>query len=123
MENYLIDNLDRGILEALMGNARTAYAELAKQFGVSPGTIHVRVEKMKQAGIITGARIDVSPKQLGYDVGCFIGIILKSAKDYPSALAKLEALNDVVKAGKARYIGASSMPCFSFASTNQVLPL
>ncbi|HBN3523666.1 TPA: transcriptional regulator AsnC, partial [Escherichia coli] len=26
MENYLIDNLDRGILEALMGNARTAYA-------------------------------------------------------------------------------------------------
>ena len=42
MENYLIDNLDRGILEALMGNARTAYAELAKQFGVSPGTIHVR---------------------------------------------------------------------------------
>ncbi|HBB7739261.1 TPA: transcriptional regulator AsnC, partial [Escherichia coli] len=25
MENYLIDNLDRGILEALMGNARTAY--------------------------------------------------------------------------------------------------
>lgn len=87
MENYQIDNLDRGILDALMANARTAYAELAKQFSVSPGTIHVRVEKMKQAGIITGARIDVSPKQLGYDVGCFIGIILKSAKDYPSALA------------------------------------
>ncbi|MCW7186576.1 AsnC family transcriptional regulator [Escherichia coli] len=37
MENYLIDNLDRGILEALMGNARTAYAELAKQFSVSRG--------------------------------------------------------------------------------------
>lgn len=78
MENYQIDNLDRGILDALMANARTAYAELAKQFSVSPGTIHVRVEKMKQAGIITGARIDVSPKQLGYDVGCFIGIILKT---------------------------------------------
>lgn len=80
MENYQIDNLDRGILDALMANARTAYAELAKQFSVSPGTIHVRVEKMKQAGIITGARIDVSPKQLGYDVGCFIGIILKAPK-------------------------------------------
>jgi len=96
MENYQIDNLDRGILDALMANARTAYAELAKQFSVSPGTIHVRVEKMKQAGIITGARIDVSPKQLGYDVGCFIGIILKSAKDYPSALARLESLEEVM---------------------------
>ncbi len=38
---------------------------------------------MKQAGIITGARIDVSPKQLGYDVGCFIGIILKAPKTIP----------------------------------------
>ena len=54
MENYLIDNLDRGILEALMGNARTAYAELAKQFGVSPGTIHVRVEKVTEAYYTTG---------------------------------------------------------------------
>ncbi|MGK7484223.1 transcriptional regulator AsnC, partial [Salmonella enterica] len=26
MENYQIDNLDRGILDALMENARTAYA-------------------------------------------------------------------------------------------------
>ncbi|MDF9347559.1 transcriptional regulator AsnC [Escherichia coli] len=99
MENYLIDNLDRGILEALMGNARTAYAELAKQFGVSPGTIHVRVEKMKQAGIITGARVLMSARNsFGYDVGCFIGIILKSAKDYPSALAKLESLDEVTEA-------------------------
>ncbi len=80
-----------------MGNARTAYAELAKQSGVSPGRFLVRV-RMKQAGIITGARIDVSPKQLGYDVGCFIGIILKSAKDYPSALAKLESLDEVTEA-------------------------
>lgn len=97
-EVYQIDNLDRGILNALMDNARTAYAELAKNFAVSPGTVHVRVEKMKQAGIITGARVDVNPKKLGYDVCCFIGIILKSAKDYPSALKKLESLEEVVEA-------------------------
>ncbi|MEK9496813.1 MULTISPECIES: transcriptional regulator AsnC [Photorhabdus] len=96
-EIYQIDNLDRDILHALMGNARTPYAELAKKFAVSPGTIHVRVEKMKQAGIITGTRVDISTKQLGYDVCCFIGIILKSAKDYPSALKKLGNLDEVVE--------------------------
>ena len=53
MENYQIDNLDKQILHALMANARTPYAELAKRFNVSAGTIHVRIEKMKQAGIIT----------------------------------------------------------------------
>lgn len=97
-EIYQIDNFNRGILNALMENARIPYAELAKQFSVSPGTIHVRVEKMKLAGIIVGIRVDVSPKQLGYDVCCFIGIILKSAKDYPSALEKLNNLEEVVEA-------------------------
>lgn len=82
-ENYRIDNLDQAILTALMENARIPYAELAKQLAVSPGTIHVRVEKMKQAGIIEGTRVQVNPKKLGYDVCCFIGINLKSAKDYP----------------------------------------
>ena len=117
MENYQIDNLDRGILEALMANARTAYAELAKQFGVSPGT------KMKQAGIITGARIDVSPKQLGYDVCCFIGIILKSAKDYPSALAKLNALEEVTEAyyTTGHYSIFIKVMCRSIDALQQVL--
>ena len=53
---------------------------------------------MKQAGIIEGTRVQVNPKKLGYDVCCFIGINLKSAKDYPSALAKLQALDEVVEA-------------------------
>ncbi|MDV2857266.1 transcriptional regulator AsnC [Oceanimonas sp. CAM02] len=96
--HYRIDNLDKSILRALMDNARTPYAELAKRFQVSPGTIHVRVEKMKQAGIIEGTRVQVNGKKLGYDVCCFIGIILKSARDYPRALAQLEALEEVVEA-------------------------
>lgn len=97
-DNIQLDNLDRGILNALLENARTAYAELAKQFNVSPGTIHVRVEKMKQAGIILGTRVEIDPRRLGFDVCCFIGIILKSARDYPAALARLNALDEVVEA-------------------------
>jgi Lrp/AsnC family transcriptional regulator for asnA, asnC and gidA len=53
---------------------------------------------MKQAGIITGTQALVNVKQLGYDVCCFIGINLKSAKDYASALAQLERLEEVVEA-------------------------
>lgn len=123
MENYQIDNLDRGILTALMENARTPYAELAKQFGVSPGTIHVRVEKMKQAGIITGARIDINPKQLGYDVCCFIGIILKSARDYPAALEKLEQLPEVTEAWytTGHYSVFIKVMCRSIDALQQVL--
>lgn len=93
-----LDELDRDILNVLLKQAKTPYAELAKMFGVSAGTIHVRVEKMRQSGVITGTHIVVDPRKLGFDVCCFIGIILKSARDYPAALQKLEALDEVVEA-------------------------
>ncbi|MFU2079802.1 transcriptional regulator AsnC [Avibacterium endocarditidis] len=93
-----IDNLDKQILRVLIKDARTPYAEMAKNFGVSPGTIHVRVEKMRQAGIIQGTKIRIDQRKLGYDVCCFIGIILKSAKDYDKVIAKLEKFEEVVEA-------------------------
>lgn len=96
--DYEIDNLDKSILEALTSNARIAYAELAKKFTVSAGTIHVRIEKMKQAGIIEGTKVVLNEKALGYDVCCFIGINLKHAKDYPDTIEKLRALDEVVEA-------------------------
>ena len=94
----MIDNLDKIILRTLMENARVSYAEIAKSNQVSPATIHVRVEKMRKAGIIKGAKLKVDARKLGYDVTCFIGIILKQAGDYPRALAKLEALEEVTEA-------------------------
>ena len=122
-EHLQLDNLDRGILNALLDNARTAYAELAKQFNVSPGTIHVRVEKMKQAGIILGTRVDIDPRQLGFDVCCFIGIILKSARDYPAALSKLDVLDEVVEAWytTGHYSIFIKVMCRSIDALQQVL--
>ncbi|MCW8469710.1 transcriptional regulator AsnC [Fluoribacter gormanii] len=98
LENYQIDDLDKKILNSLIKNARTAYAELAKTYAVSPATIHVRVEKMRQAGIIEGVHVHVNPKRLGYDVCCFIGITLNHAKDYQAVLKKLENLEEVIEA-------------------------
>jgi len=92
-----IDNLDQQILRVLTKDARTPYAEMAKNFGVSPGTIHVRVEKMRQSGVIEGTKVKINERKLGYDVCGFIGIILKSAKDYEKVIKKLEAIDDVVE--------------------------
>lgn len=94
----MIDNLDKSILTTLQSNARISYAEMAKSFGVSPATIHVRIEKLRQAGIITGTHVHVDTRKLGFDVCCFIGINLARAGDYPSALAQLRALPEVIEA-------------------------
>jgi aryl-alcohol dehydrogenase-like predicted oxidoreductase len=57
--------------------------------------------------------IDASLKRLGTD---YVDLYQIHRFDYNTPLEEtLEALNDVVKAGKARYIGASSMYAWQFA--------
>ncbi len=93
-----IDHLDKEIINSLVVDARVSYAELGKKFKVSPATIHVRVEKMKSSGIITGTKLTVEPKKLGFGVCCFIGITLSSAGDYQEVLEQLENIEEVVEA-------------------------
>lgn len=94
----MIDHLDKKILNQLMLDAKTPYAELAKKFDVSPATIHVRIEKMRNQGIVSGTHIAVDPKLLGFDVCCFIGIKLNRATDYPDVLEQLRNIDAVTEA-------------------------
>jgi 1-deoxyxylulose-5-phosphate synthase len=57
--------------------------------------------------------IDGSPKRLGMD---YVDLYQIHRWDYASPIEEtLKALNDVVRMGKARYIGASSMHAWQFA--------
>ncbi|MGB1298164.1 MAG: transcriptional regulator AsnC [Psychrobium sp.] len=97
-KQYQIDNLDKNILNALKDNARIPYAELGKKLTVSPATVHVRIEKMRQAGIIARTKVELNEKALGYDVCCFIGINLKAAGDYKPTISKLNEIEEVLEA-------------------------
>ena len=61
-----IDKLDKQILEYLVKDARKPFTEIAKDLLVSPGTIHVRVKKMEQMGIIKSTSISVDYEKLGF---------------------------------------------------------
>ena len=50
--NYGIDKTDLKILEILMQDAKKPFTEVAKKVFVSQGTIHVRMNKMQEAGIV-----------------------------------------------------------------------
>lgn len=95
---YEFDELDKKILSVLMNDARMPFMELGRKLNVSAGTIHVRVDKLKAVGVITGYNLEVNYQKLGLDVCCFIGIILKSAKDHEKVLQYLERFNEVVEA-------------------------
>ncbi len=75
-----------------MGDAGTSYADLGKKLFVSGGTIHVRIKKMEEAGIVKGTKLNVDIKQLGYDVIAFIGIYLEKSSLYDTVAKELRKI-------------------------------
>ena len=47
-----LDDVDRKILDILIDNTRTPFTDIAKRLLISAGTVHVRVKKMEDLGII-----------------------------------------------------------------------
>jgi Lrp/AsnC family transcriptional regulator for asnA, asnC and gidA len=95
---YQIDSVDRDILGHLLHDARMPYLEIARKLIVSGGTIHQRIEKMKEAGIIEGSQVKLNLKKLGYDITVFLGVHLKSTKDINQVIEKLRSFPEVTEA-------------------------
>ena len=92
-----LDKLDNQIIHHMMHDANISYAELGKKFFVSAGTIHVRIKKLLDAGIVKGTCFNVDLKQLGYDVIAFIGIYLKESSMYDAVAKELQKMPEIVR--------------------------
>ena len=97
-QKYEIDSLDRKILSYLMNDARMPYLEIARKLIVSGGTIHQRMEKLKEAGVLEGSQLKLNLKNLGYDVTVFLGVHLKSSKNLPDVIKQLNEFPEVLEA-------------------------
>jgi Lrp/AsnC family transcriptional regulator for asnA, asnC and gidA len=93
-----LDDLDQKILTILLQDGRTPYAEIGKLLHVSPGTVHVRIKKLTELGVIIGNHIEVDYKLLGYDICSFLGIYLEKSSYYDKVANELKKLPEVVSA-------------------------
>jgi len=96
-KNYEIDNVDLKILDLLMDDAKIPYTEIAKKVYVSGGTVHVRMKKLEEMGIVTGTTLNMDYSKLGYDVTCFLGIFLQKSSLYDEVVEKLRDIPEIVK--------------------------
>ena len=92
-----LDKLDLQIIHEMLGNAEVPYAELGKKLFVSGGTIHVRIKKLEELGVVKGKRIKVDLKQLGYDISAFVGIFLEKSSMYDAVAKELEGIPEIVR--------------------------
>ena len=81
-----LNEVDRKILELLIGNARLSYSEIGERVGLSRVAVKTRIQGMEKKGIIEMYTAVINPQKISGAVSCYFDIETEPA-----------ALEDVVR--------------------------
>jgi Lrp/AsnC family transcriptional regulator, leucine-responsive regulatory protein len=70
----LLDDTNRRVLEELQADARLSMAELGRRVGLSAPAVAERVQRLEQAGVITGYRAEIDPRAIGYPIAAVVRV-------------------------------------------------
>ncbi len=104
----VLDDRDLEILAALQEDARATYADIARRVGLSPSSVHDRVRKLEQSGVIKAYRAEVDPRALGLQVTALVSVSPldpKEPDDFPERIVDFVEIEDCLSvAGAENYI-------------------
>ncbi|MGC6479676.1 MAG: Lrp/AsnC family transcriptional regulator [Flavobacteriaceae bacterium] len=98
MSKMKLDEVDHQILDILIDNTRIPFTEISKRLLISAGTVHVRVKKMEEAGIIQGSSLTLDYVKLGYAFIAYVGIFLNQTKRTAEVIQRLNDIPSVTVA-------------------------
>jgi Lrp/AsnC family transcriptional regulator, leucine-responsive regulatory protein len=74
---YLLDPVDRRLLQLLQARGRSSFDELASQVGLSASTVLRRVKRLEEAGVIVGYAAQLAPERVGLGLTAYINVRLE----------------------------------------------
>lgn len=92
MSKFKLDDIDHQILDMLIENTRVPFTDIAKKLEISAGTVHVRVKKMEEAGIIKGSSLTLDYKKLGYSFIAYVGVYLQKTSQTKFVLERINEI-------------------------------
>lgn len=81
------DPRNADLLRLLREDSRMGISELARRVGMSAPAVRERVLRLREAGVISGYRVDLDPAALGYTVCAFVRV-----RPAPGQLPKIAEL-------------------------------
>jgi Lrp/AsnC family transcriptional regulator for asnA, asnC and gidA len=78
----------------LQADGRISFSRIARELNLSEATIHLRVKKLKEKGILKGFHANVDPEKIGKRVLAFILVKIDTRK-YPETLRKVAEFKDI----------------------------
>jgi len=92
MAKFRLDETDHKILDMLIDNSRIPFTDIAKKLLISAGTVHVRVKKMEEGGIIKGSSLTLDYEKLGYSFIAYVGVFLQSTSQTKFVLERIKQI-------------------------------
>lgn len=87
ISDLLRDARNVRILALLQSDPRLGISELARRVGMSAPAIRERIQRLEEAGVIRGCRLEIDPAALGYPIAAFVRI-----RPMPGKLPKIAEL-------------------------------
>lgn len=92
-----LDGLDFEILNILLEDSRTPYLEVARKCNVSGGTVHLRIKKMEDSGLIKGSKLIIDSSLCNYTICAFIMLDFKKPFNLTVTLNSLKSMNEITE--------------------------
>jgi Lrp/AsnC family transcriptional regulator, leucine-responsive regulatory protein len=93
----MLDQRDKAILAALQRNGRATLADVGQAVGMAPSSVHERIRKLEQAGVIKGYRAEVDTEALGLFVTALVSVSPldpKQPDDLPERVIEFPEVED-----------------------------
>ena len=98
MSKVKLDEIDHQILDMLIDNTRVPFTDIAKKLLISAGTVHVRVKKMEDSGIIKGSSLTLDYQKLGFSFIAYVGVFLQKTSQTQFVLERINDMPNVTVA-------------------------
>ena len=70
----MLDELDRRMIEILVGDARISLKELARRVDLSSPSVSERLRRLEERGVIRSFTVDIDPNAMGYALQAIVRI-------------------------------------------------
>lgn len=97
MNAYELDTIDREIITSLIDHPRIGVQTMATHLGLARGTVHTRLTRLRDNGVIRGFPPDLNLPRLGYGVLAFTTIEISQGR-FRHVVEILRSMPEVLEA-------------------------
>jgi Lrp/AsnC family leucine-responsive transcriptional regulator len=90
-----VDDTDRRLLQVLLADARTSWADLGRQVGLSAPAVQDRFRRLERDEVLLGTTARLQPSRVGLGVGALVSLQQREGADADDIVESLRRIPEI----------------------------